>query len=179
MVSSFLWLAKPSDMSLLASKSQIMDDLIFHELWLAKQKFRNFDSNDDVATPYSTSSEAEQYDSDETENESDFKDLFKKDREADLKKCLVKKKKKNKYRSVVGNRNSEWATALLGIFFVAAVAGVASYRAYSNDASDQLNGVKFKLPVQEDNNQVIYTTTIYNFFNASRFWKWSGLKKLQ
>ena len=130
-------------MSFLGSKSQIMDDLIFHELWLAKQKFHNYEGEESSEDENERNDDSD-FDSDETENESDFKDLFKKDREES--RLLNKKKRKIKSRSVAGARTSEWMAAFVGVFFVAAVAGVASYRAYSTDVADQLNKANVMAP---------------------------------
>ena len=128
-------------MSFLGSRSQIMDDLVFHELWLAKQKFRNFESNGE-----SSSSEGDN--DSETENESDYKDLFKKDRDEH-------RLKNKKTRSIIGSRTSEWMAAFMGVFFVAAVAGVASYRVYHSNMSDELNNAKVMYPFQMQADQKV------------------------
>eukprot|EP00111_Clytia_hemisphaerica_P016022 TCONS_00047402-protein len=109
-------------MSILASKGQLMDDLLFHELWLAKQKFKEYEDE----TTYD--GEADFPDSTDDEDRDDFKQLFLKER----------RDKKHKRKEIIGNNTSEWMAVIIGVFFVAAVAGVASYHAYRSDLSDEL-----------------------------------------
>ena len=105
----------------------IMDDLLFHELWLAKNKFRNFENEEE------SDSNAE-YETDETSDEDskNVKDLFKEEKKA-------KNKNKRKHRSISSNNSTEWFAVLLGVFFVAAIAGLASYQAYRSDFSEALS----------------------------------------
>ena len=99
-----------------------MDDLLFHELWLAKQKFKDYEND----TAYDADSDFP--DSSDDEDRDDFKQLFLKERQA----------KKHKKKEIIGNSTSEWMAVIIGVFFVAAVAGVASYHAYRSDFSDEL-----------------------------------------
>ena len=67
-----------------------MDDLLFHELWLAKQKFKDYEND----TAYDADSDCP--DSSDDEDRDDFKQLFLKERQA----------KKHKKKEIIGNSTS-------------------------------------------------------------------------
>ena len=114
-------------MPLVGSAGQIMDDLIFHEMWLAKEKFREYENGD----PNESELDEDEVSTDDEDGES-FRRLFPKGEDD------KNRRKKQSSKAIVGNNTSEWMAIMVGVFFVAAVAGVASYQAYKSDFGKEL-----------------------------------------
>jgi len=131
---------------MLGSVDRIMDDLIFHELWLSKEKFQSYENEDFNESEY----DDEDVSTDDEDGRS-FRRLFPKEDNGSGEDQDGKKKKKSK--TIVGNNTSEWMAVLVGVFFVAAVAGVASYQAYKSDLGSELNKayVSPHIPFNNDN----------------------------